>query len=467
MTSVSDTLSRPSNRKQLQSRSGNGVCIVLPSTGTQEMSLKPSSAIPLEYVEESSISKLAELATEITSPRGIVKRRSVTFDKKYLPPECNLDMAEQISIYHNGKHVVLDKARRKPGQTGYQICVVPPPVYLAIDDEQPYKIVVQEAGSTFVFAGANDKHPGYNNHSTEFTGNVVSLSPIKREQLLRLRMDIELDPSGKNISAFLLSAGKKPSPTALLRLHGVADKCSDELDGPVNKFVLIVSAFFIIILALALKPPLDNLYAKYRISHSTSLISTVQDLVHSSRMVSQEFGEIDFDSASMFDYHVDLLQHTTATFMFPFRSKRKGISKNPTSEWELEGTKDNQRDDEISVKFDGEFLFGEVAVSAYRVSTGGWHISDLNVDLYRKRRNYADTMVKWLVGWVTTLSPDTQLSIQIEENEHLRVSLEIGHDSDADGDHDEGANRIIQEKTQLIVDRRVVGYIRPDDDNDG
>eukprot|EP01061_Rhynchopus_euleeides_P045327 TRINITY_DN8087_c0_g1_i2.p1 TRINITY_DN8087_c0_g1~~TRINITY_DN8087_c0_g1_i2.p1 ORF type:complete len:244 (+),score=63.04 TRINITY_DN8087_c0_g1_i2:501-1232(+) len=137
-----------------------------PSWDSGDLLVQP--ATPLDKSPESAatqrgIQKLATLATDLMSPKPIKRHRSVTFEQSCLPPECNVDNVVSATIYHNGQCLELEKTRKKPGQTGYQIFLIKPQgaggvcETFSIAPDQPYKVVFTHGeGSSFGFTGAED-----------------------------------------------------------------------------------------------------------------------------------------------------------------------------------------------------------------------------------------------------------------------------------------------------------------------
>eukprot|EP01064_Diplonema_japonicum_P038400 TRINITY_DN9291_c1_g1_i1.p1 TRINITY_DN9291_c1_g1~~TRINITY_DN9291_c1_g1_i1.p1 ORF type:complete len:501 (+),score=57.76 TRINITY_DN9291_c1_g1_i1:89-1504(+) len=418
----------------------------------------------------SNIEKLEVLGTDLTSPMK-KKRRSVTFDQKYLPVECCIDSIASAVIYHNGGTMHAKLARQKPGQKGYQILT---PKYhseavsLNIDMEQAFKIVmIQKTGQEYTFTGAEAAREHQGDHHGGPANEIISLAPIRRDHINRIRMDILLDNAGEHLVAFVVSAGKDPSSTALMRLQGMHEGSEQIslLSTMKRNFRTFLQILLVVAVGVLLRSPFDNLYSRYKISSDGELLDTSINLVRNSRTVQTEFGAPVFDGNGVFDYHVDFYSGDKASFMVVFRSNHSSGGDRTTREWELEGTKNTAGDDEIPVTFDSDFLFGEMHVGAYRVNNS-WHISSVDIDLYRTSKDYVDTLREWVFEWIlSSIGAPSHLSIQVDEAQHLRVTLEIGHDGDSDGDGDHGANNIIQEKSQLIQGHRVVGYIRPDDDH--
>eukprot|EP01059_Diplonema_ambulator_P005031 TRINITY_DN14767_c0_g1_i1.p1 TRINITY_DN14767_c0_g1~~TRINITY_DN14767_c0_g1_i1.p1 ORF type:complete len:502 (+),score=78.95 TRINITY_DN14767_c0_g1_i1:60-1508(+) len=420
-----------------------------------------------------SVERLSILGGELTSP--VKKRRSVTFDKRYLPAEVEIDGIKGATMYHNGWVGKMKRAKQKPGQKGYQI-LMPEDEEREhkVNMEQPFKIVLeQHDGGLYTFTGSENSKE----HKDGTSANeIVSLSPVKREQMMRLRMDMLLDSNQRHLVAFVLSAGKSPSSTALMRLQGMHDESFDQHKHGVKiTFASVVYFLMLMLVGVCVKPPMDNLYSKWKLSKNTELVETCMELVKKSELVKKEFGTPVFGELSLFDYHVDLLTAQRASWMLTFGSnhtQRLSSKKRSTRDWELVGTLTDAGDDEISVTFDSDFLFGEMYAEAYAIvdpsnaNSVSWHVSSINIDLYRTSKDYTDTMREWALEWaMSSIGAPSYLSIQVDEPQHLRITLEIGHDSDKDGDTDHGANNIIQEKSQLIQGRRVVGYIRPDDDD--
>eukprot|EP00659_Diplonema_papillatum_P022699 gene22699-34758_t len=407
-----------------------------------------------EDEKNESVKRLSVLATNLLSPRPKTevekKARTVRFDTRYLPAECSLDKLTSAKMFHNGGGKTLVSSKKKAAQTGYQIFLPKGGETILIDKEQPFKLILtHNDGERFTFTGAEDIEDYESDDARAHARkNVVTLTPIKKEQLLRIRMDILLDSTERKLQAILLSAGKAPSATALMRLYGLTEappelSVTQRVVKPLFSAVCIL--LFIALLGFFLQPPLENFYQKYRISQEHELVNTARGLVASSEIVRKEFGDPSWAS-QVLDYHVDLFTKERASFMMPFRRARGSSKKSRTTEWELEGS--SRDDDEITVTFKDEFKFGEVYVEAIRQGAG-WHIESMKIDLHRKQRDYADTVAEWLVQHVLHAFGSAKIIAIDNGQQYLRVNVEIGHDGDRDGDADNDVNKIIQEQSQL------------------
>eukprot|EP01063_Lacrimia_lanifica_P010118 TRINITY_DN16877_c0_g1_i1.p1 TRINITY_DN16877_c0_g1~~TRINITY_DN16877_c0_g1_i1.p1 ORF type:complete len:483 (+),score=148.40 TRINITY_DN16877_c0_g1_i1:74-1450(+) len=435
--------------------------------------LQPASDLDLD----AQLKCLQTLGSDLTSPaRERASSRRVRFSAESYAVECNVDKVERLELYHNGHKASFCQARRRPGQEQYQIfsCEAPEgrglPEKIPVDPEQPFKAVLSGGGkedgpAEYTFTGCMQSAKGDSSGTS-----VVALVPARKGQFLRLRMDLLLDTDGRHVAAVLVSAGRAPSHTALQRLQGYLEAPATtamRVFSPRFVSVLLLQVLLFLLVGPLVRTPAHRLYEKWRISHDAELLSSTRRIIQNSRTLRREFGAPAFAYYdSLFDYQVDLYTDERASFLVNFQASDKVVA-DRTKEWELEGTQNTERDDEITVKFDRHFRYGEAKVEAVRAGPGGpWHHTSLRLDLYPTERNYADTMMEWLVETMQNALGSGAYQLQIEERaEHLRIKLEIGQDSDRDGDAEAGeAGHIIRETAQLVHDRRVVGFLTPDTD---
>ena len=409
-----------------------------------------------------SLQQLDNFANHLMSPKKPLKRqRSVHFEESCLPQECNVDKVTSAVIYHSGQSLSLERARSKPGQNGYQIFTVKKDeksqaaaAQLFVDADQPHKLVLKhQTGDSFVFTGAEE--PEKRRASDESpAAHIVSLAPIKKEQLLRIRMDLLVTEDnggsggGRGRLTALLISKKKPSMHTLGRFYGLNEMRQQRAaSSTIASFVvLFLRLFALIVLAFCLK----ELYIRYHFMANVALISSAKDVVSRSSTLTREFGTPTYNTGGVnsssllepllsgfFAYTLDLYSAERASFSMPFIVNGEG-GDFVTKEWEIEGTT-GEAGDEISVTFDGRFKWGEAAVEAYRVDDT-WHFSSLKIDLYQEQPRY----FAW--GWLR-MGED---GLERQEKPHLRINMEIGHDGDLDGDADHETSTIILEKSQLV-----------------